>query len=87
MKTKVVTLDDDHAEVTILKGWSLTGGGAAAHVRLRNGTTVAGPIVAEVALAANVSETIVLSGSGIPCPAGVFVEDVAGTMEGVLYWD
>lgn len=88
MKTKDITLAAAHAEVTMLKGWSVTGGAAAAHVRLRKGGLITDPIVAEVVVGANESETIVFGhGSAIPCPGGVFVEDVTGTMEGVLYWD
>jgi len=71
-----------------LMGYSITedaGTPAAARLRLRHGTTVAGIEIADVKLAADQS-TREMFGIGIFVPNGVFVERATGTTRLSLYW-
>jgi hypothetical protein len=83
-----ITSNAAHASVDLLGGWSVREAavvGAQATVRFRRGA-VGGQVLAVLELAANAAETVVLAtpidGDGTN---GVYVEVVAGTVEGVLY--
>lgn len=66
-----------------LSGWSLREtAGAVASWRLRNGTTVAGPIVAVGAFVANGSDTVTYYDAHFD--VGLYLEVVAGTIEGAI---
>lgn len=83
-----VVADSNHTDVHRLGGFSVreaAGTAAAATVRLRR-ETVAGQILAVLELAADESATLILpEEEHIATGAGVYVEVVAGTVEGVLY--
>lgn len=80
-----VTSNANHADVERLTGWSFRESDASpavATVRLRN-NAVGGQVIAYIELPANGSQTVSLKH---PVQvAGVYVEVVAGTVEGVLY--
>lgn len=64
-----------------------TTGSAAATVRFRSGTTVAGtPLGAGVTLAANESVREWFGPSGINVPTAIFLERIAGDTEVTVYW-
>lgn len=76
-------------DVEELIGWSLreTTGAAAAEMRLRDGNSAAGEVLAVVGLAANTSSFVFASGRGVRVLTGrVFLEVVSGSVEGVVYW-
>lgn len=67
-----------------LIGWSLREtGGAAASLRLRDGE--GGAIVATIALAAAASSNVWQGPGGVALAYGLFVEVVAGAVEGAVY--
>lgn len=72
-----------------LVGWSLRAKGGAVAVTLRHGTNSSGDIVAVIDLdpaAGRVSQTHSLTGPGVSCPNGLFVErSGAGTIEGAVH--
>lgn len=80
-----VTANANHPDVERLVGWSFreaAASPAAATVLLRN-DALAGQVIAYIELPANGSETVTLDH---PMQvAGVYVEVVAGTVEGVLF--
>ena len=69
----------------ILRGWSIRATAATTVVRLRDGTTGAGPIVAEIALPTSGTSDTMLDPAGLRFSAGVFAELVSGTAEGAIY--
>jgi hypothetical protein len=72
-----------------LHGWALaeTTGSAAAALRIRDGSTVAGETLARINLAANESTRDYFGNNGIQVRTGkIFIEIIAGSIEGVLYW-
>lgn len=77
-----------HATVDMLGGWSIREAAtvaAAATVRLRVGT-VAGQVLAVIEIPADGDDTFEFDRAvDVPGGAGVWVEVVAGTVEGVLY--
>lgn len=56
--------------------------GAAAKVRVHDGTSTAGAVVDEVALVANASAAPF--SAEVFCPGGIYVEVVSGTVEGAV---
>jgi hypothetical protein len=70
-----------------LCGWSLreTSAAAVAALRLRNGDSVGGPLVASIALASGGSDTVWLGDKGIRCGSGVFLDWLAGVFEGAIW--
>lgn len=61
-------------------------GGAVAAVRLwDNASAASGTLVATVRLAANTSQTVMFPGDGIRCVKGLYVEVVAGAVEGSVF--
>lgn len=71
----------------ILYGWSVgesDGTPAVASFLIRNGSG-AGDIVAVVELAANGSSTEWFGDQGIRVPDGIFIDIVAGTVQGAIY--
>lgn len=81
-----ITANSNHTAVTRLGGYSIresAATAAAAAVNLRRGT-VAGQIIAVIELAANGSVTDMWPGL-VGATGGVYVEVVAGTVEGVLF--
>jgi hypothetical protein len=76
-------------QVKCLFGWSLnesTGSGAA-KVRLRDGTSAAGKLLAVVNLASAASSTTWLAEQAVQVNTGaVYLEVVSGSVEGCLYW-
>lgn len=72
---------------TILYGWSIrenAGTPAAAEALLRSGSAV-GPIVGVIDLAANGSTTVWFGPQGLRVPDGIFVDAIAGSLEGAIY--
>lgn len=67
-----------------LVGWSLRAVGAASTVVLRDSRTAAGEIIAEVVLAADTTQTVWLH-AGVSFTDGLFVDVVAGVIEGAVY--
>jgi hypothetical protein len=73
------------AGIGIFAGYSLREtAGAAATVRIWDGTAAAGILLATVALTASGSEAFAPPG-GVFFATGMFVEVVAGTVEGSIY--
>jgi hypothetical protein len=66
-----------------IRGWSLRALTAMV-LRLHDGTSGTGVFLAEVALAAGVTETV-MDPAGIHAQNGVFLELVSGTVEGCVY--
>lgn len=58
--------------------------GAAATVRIHDGASATGVLLATIALTANQSQTV-LDGAGVYFDGGVFVEVVTGTVEGSVF--
>lgn len=81
-----ISADSNHSGVTQLKGLSIresAGSPAVATIRLRK-ASVSGQILMVLELAENESATLILD-SPIPSEDGVYVQVVAGTVEGVIY--
>jgi hypothetical protein len=68
-----------------LRGWSLRATAATTVVRLRDGTTVSGPIIAEVGLPTSGTTDNVLDPAGVHFNNGLYAELVSGTAEGAVY--
>lgn len=69
-----------------LIGWSVREtAGAAATVVLRDGCDANGDVVAEISLAANGAQTIWLGPAGVNVSQGLYVDLVAGAVEGAAY--
>lgn len=70
-----------------LCGWSLleTTGAASASALIRNGAGAANEIAAAVALAQGSSETIWLGDRGVRCDGGLFLDVLAGSLQGTLW--
>jgi hypothetical protein len=73
------------ATPVVVRGWSIRATAATTVVRLRDGTTVAGPIVAEIALAASGTSDTQLDPAGVRCSTGLYAELVSGTAEGTVF--
>lgn len=73
--------------VGVFHGWSVhenDGTPAAATVLIRAGTTDTAPIIAAIELDGDASDTEFFD-CGIQARGGIFVEIVAGTVEGAVY--
>lgn len=71
-----------------LSGWSIwesAGSPAAAQVRFRDGTTVAGTFIGGAKLAASGTDPGMNMDEGVRFTTGVFMEVVSGSVEGVVY--
>lgn len=82
-----ITPDSAHSGVQRLAGFSIReDSGASAHVRLRR-HSVSGQIIWELALAANESASIMFpKNETIHCGGdGCYVEEVSGSVTGVLF--
>jgi len=86
MNVSSITADSNHAGVTQFRGFSVREDAAAAAViRFRHGSA-SGDILWELGLAASQSAGIVLSKDArILTPNGVYVEEVSGSIVGVLF--
>lgn len=87
-RPQTITANANHAGVTRLAGWSIkeaAGSPAVATVRLRDGA-VGGQILFDIELAANESSNIMFPRS-LRTEAGVYVEQVAGTISGTLWFE
>lgn len=76
-------------DVRAIAGWAIreTTGAAVATVRLRDGSTATGEVIAPVGIAAGGFAFFQPIGKGIEVATGkVFLEVVAGSVEGVIYW-
>ena len=76
-------------DVRAITGWAIreTTGAAAATIRLRDGSAAIGEVIAPLGLAANGFAFFPPMGKGIEVATGkVFLEVVAGSVEGVIYW-
>lgn len=73
-----------YQSVSLLAGWSLveTTGAAGAKVRFRDGTTVAGPILAEVTIASGGPPSEVSQFNAAVASGAIFMEVVSGSIEG-----
>jgi hypothetical protein len=71
----------------ILHGYSVleTTGAAGAKLRIRDGASVAGSVVARIGLAAGASDKLLTSDLGVRITSGLFVELVSGSVEVTLY--
>lgn len=70
-----------------LHGWVITEatGAGVAKVRLRDGNTVQGGVVAPIGLIAAGTSAMWFGGTGIACETGLFLEVVAGSVEATVY--
>jgi hypothetical protein len=68
---------------TRLVGWSVRAVGATS-VNLRNGDAL-GDVVAVVELGDGQAQTVTLNGPGVSCPAGLYVELLAGQLVGAVH--
>lgn len=78
-----------NGDVRALGGWALreTTGAAVATVRLRDGSAVNAEVLAVIGIAAAGVNFFPPYGRGIEVATGkIFLEVVAGSLEGVLYW-
>jgi hypothetical protein len=68
-------------------GWSISeDSSAAAHIELRE-VLVTGKIVAHIGLASDTSESVIFpKPTYVECPGGVWVNEEAGSIVGVLYY-
>ena len=76
-------------DVRELSGWTIreTTGAAAATIRLRDGNNAQSEVIAVLGLPAAGSSIIFPTARNIEVATGrVFVEVVAGSVEGVIYW-
>lgn len=76
-------------QARVLLGWSFTEstGGAAAKVRLHDGTSTAGKVLGTIGLASGASSNVTLPVDGIEITTGaIFAEVVSGSVEGGVYW-
>lgn len=76
-------------DVSAVTGWAIreTTGAAVATVRIRDGSSTAGEVIAPIGLAANGFAFMPPLGHGIEVATGrLFLEVVAGSVEGVIYW-
>ncbi len=80
-----VTVDTNHTAVPRLAGFSFyEDAGAAAYVRLRR-ESVTGDIIAHIMFAADESATLSYGkGAEVYCGSGCYVEEVSGSVTGVL---
>lgn len=72
----------------VLMGWSLresAGTPAVATAYIRDGTSATAPIVAVIEFAANVSGTEWFGPQGIRINTGVYLDMVAGELEGAIF--
>jgi hypothetical protein len=84
MVPTTITPNSNHSGVTLLKGFNITeDASAAAHVRFRK-AAVGGQIIATVKLAADGTAMIIFD-EAISSEGGVYVQEVAGSVEGVLF--
>lgn len=87
MRTQSITANSNHSAVERLMGYSIRENAATpapATVRLRRASAT-GDILAVLELAANESATLVFN-EFMYSEGGVYVEVVAGTIEGVLFY-
>lgn len=86
-KAVAITPDSNHSGVPRLAGFSIReDSSAAAHIRLRRNGVVGGDIIWELALAADESASIIFpKNESIHCGAGCYVEEVSGSVTGVLF--
>lgn len=76
-------------DVRRLLGWAITetGGVAVASVRLRDSQDASGEVIARINLAAGGSNIALAGLPGVKISTGrIFLEVIAGSVEGVLYW-
>jgi hypothetical protein len=76
-------------DVLAIGGWALreTTGAAVATVRLRDGSAAINEVIAPITIAAGGFVFFPPYGRGIEVATGkVFLEVVAGSLEGVIYW-
>lgn len=77
------------SDVSRLRGWSVreTTGAAGAAFRLHDGQDANGDLLATVGLLAGASDHRSLPGNGVCVERGrIFIEILAGSVEGVLYY-
>ena len=84
---QLITVDTNHTAVQRLAGFSIhEDSSAAAEVKLRIGA-VGGAIICHLALAADESASIVFPKAVfISAAGGTYVEEVAGSVEGMLFY-
>ena len=87
LNTQVITGAANHTAVQRLAGYSIAeDASAAAHIRLRVGS-VSGTILADLWFAADESANMIFpKGIVFSTGAGVFVQEVSGSVEGTLYY-
>lgn len=76
-------------DVREIGGWSITEttGAAVASVRIRDGSAAIAEVVARISLAASGGSFIMPTTKGIEIATGrIFLEVIAGSVEGVIYW-
>lgn len=74
--------------MALLRGWSFRedNGGAPAALDIYDGTSTDGTLVATITLTAGQSTRDPVPDSGIACPAGIFVNVIAGTIRGAIWY-
>ena len=87
MQTQTITVDSTHADVQRCYGFSITeDSSAAAVVNLRSGSASGQIVVGPINLAADEFALIVLPKAvSWEFPGGCHVEEVSGSVEGILY--
>lgn len=87
MRVMTITPGALHADVERILGWSISeDSSAAAHIELRE-VDVTGTIVAHIGLASDTSQSVIFpKPTYIECPGGVWVNEEAGSIVGVLYY-
>lgn len=85
-RTQTITPNSNHSGVETLRGFSITedSGAAGAYIRLRKGA-VGGQIVVHLQLSVDQSANIEYL-SGLTFEGGCYVEEVSGSVSGVLYY-
>lgn len=84
MRTFTITPDANHAGIDRIGGFSIEeDAGSTASIVIRKGS-VSGQPVFFINLAANETATLVLDKT-MPCEGGAYVEEVSGSITGVLF--
>ena len=88
MRTQTVTVDVNHPAVERCFGFSFSDDtGAVASVNLRAGAVGGQIVVGPIEIASGGSEMYVLDKAVFwEFPGGCFVEEVSGSVEGILYY-
>lgn len=91
MKAVPVALNTLVVAADSLAGWNLNGGGATATLTLRKKKAApgdadnSGAVLAIIQVPANETDSFSFGAARLYSPGGIYCEDTAGSMAGVLY--